>query len=33
MKRDIEKDNNSIKEVLNTKNIYEMLKIHKYMDS
>ena len=33
MKRDIDKDINSIKEVLSNKNIDEMLKIHKYMDS
>ena len=33
MKRDIDKDINSIKEVLNNKNTDEMLKIHKYMDS
>lgn len=33
MKRDIDKDINSIKEVLSNKNIEEMLKIHKYMDS
>lgn len=33
MKRDIDKDINSIKEVLNNKNIDEMLKIHKHMDS
>ena len=33
MKRDVDKDINSIKEVLNKKNIDEMLKIHKYMDS
>lgn len=33
MKRDIDKDINSIKDVLNNKNIEEMLKIHKYMDS
>ena len=33
MKRDIDKDINSIKDVLNNKNIEEMLKVHKYMDS
>lgn len=33
MKRDIDKDINSIKDVLNNKNIAEMLKVHKYMDS
>lgn len=33
MKRDIDKDINSIKEVLSNKNNDEMLKIHKYMDS
>lgn len=33
MKRDIDKDINSIKEVLSNKNIDEILKIHKYMDS
>lgn len=33
MKRDVDKDINSIKEVLNKKNIDEMLKIHKYVDS
>lgn len=32
-KRDVDKDINSIKEILNNKNIDEMLKIHKYMDS
>ena len=33
MKRDIDKDINSIKDVLNNKNVEEMLKVHKYMDS
>lgn len=33
MKRDIDEDINSIKDVLNNKNIEEMLKVHKYMDS
>lgn len=33
MKRDIDKDINSIKDVLNNKNIEEMLKVHKYVDS
>lgn len=33
MKRDIDKDINSIKDVLNNKNIEEMLKVHKYTDS
>lgn len=33
MKRDIDKDINSIKEVLSNKNNDEMLRIHKYMDS
>lgn len=33
MKRDIDKDINSIKEVLDNKNPDEMLKIHKYIDS
>ena len=33
MKRYIDEDINSIKDVLNNKNIEEMLKVHKYMDS
>lgn len=33
MKREIEKDINSIKEVLNKDDLDEMMKIHKYMDS